>query len=201
MAKIVDVPSLVYSDPPRLPITLRQRVLLHANVRRGESYQARFLRGTKEALKRAIPVMTSHGCVIIESQPIAAAVDNGIVDLHFPPFSPEWVRAVDGGLHPTVYVVVLEKIDRRPEPSRYLRLVPGFASAYIDRGLEVVLQAPEMPRPVMGAGFIAAIAHAIGSLFPSAQAATMTGAVRGAPAPPAPPPPPPAPEMNCLEFP
>ncbi|HEV7919716.1 MAG TPA: hypothetical protein VGR02_02880 [Thermoanaerobaculia bacterium] len=195
-AKIIAVPPLAYSDLPGLRITLRQRVLLHANVRRGERYQARFLRGTKAALKSAIPQLTSHGCVIIESLPRETSVDYGIVDLRFPPFSPEWVRALDGSLQDTTYVVVLEKIDQ-PEPSRYVRLVPAFAPSYIDRGLEIVLQAPAQPRPIAGAGFIAAVANLFGSVFPSAQAAPVESRVVPSPPPPAPPPP----DMNCLEFP
>jgi len=168
-------------------------------VHRGERYQVRFLRGTKERLKQGwINLPDNANCVAIPAYVfVPDGIDNGIIDLGYPQIK-GWVEESTS----ETYVLVLEQIDT-PDLRHTVRLKPSFAPTYIDRGLQVVLQAPPRTPPSQPSAVSRFLGRIFGgmfaAIFPSANASTMT-----APAPSAPPPPSPPkrePAMDCLQFP
>jgi hypothetical protein len=193
-AQILDVPALRFDPSQERTFTTQQRIVIHANVKRGERYQARFLRGTRESWIRAIPALTTAGCVEFRSVPfVVASVQNGLADLEYPRVSPEWTLNGDGDPEDAPYLVVLERIDK-PDRRRNLRVAPAFARMYIARSLEIVFKAPPPRRPSIGDRFASALAR----LWPQNHAYAAPPA-RESPTPPRPPPPP-EPQMNCVDF-
>ncbi|HYK03764.1 MAG TPA: hypothetical protein VE974_18545 [Thermoanaerobaculia bacterium] len=192
-AQIIDVPAVKYDRTQRTTFSTRERIVLYADVRRGDLYQARLLRGTKESWIRAIPALTTAGCVEFRSAPFVVSVDTGLIDLEYLRFTPQWVRNEDGDIEDTPYVVVLERI-KRPDLRRNLRLKPGFARTYIERALQITLTAPAPTKPPLIARFFGALFGAIGGATASAAPVQPTTARPPASTPPAERP------MDCLDF-
>jgi len=191
-AGIVNIPPIAWRDSDGMVLTLGEKVELHAdNVRRAERYQVRFIRGTKTQIKNGwIKAAAGQVCVRIPATPLLPVkVDNGIINLGYPRIQ-AWLEEAKS----ESYVLVLEQIDT-PDLRHAVRLKPGFASTYIDRGLEVVLQAHPKPAEPTQSTPVRVFARIWEAIFPTARAAP----TQTAPAPP-PPPPPKETEMNCLDF-
>jgi hypothetical protein len=198
-AQIVAVPALRYNPGQRISFTTRDRIVLYANVKKGEKYQARMLRGTKASWIAAIPTLTTAGCVEFKSAPFVVSVDAGVVDLDYLRFTPQWIHNENGEIEDTPYVLVLEKI-RRPDLRRNLRVKPAFARSYIERGLQVTLRAPDVPKTPA----IIRILTRLGRLFGGGTALASPSRPSRTPSPsPSPrilPPPPAARLMDCIDL-
>lgn len=196
-AQIIDVPALKYDRAQRTSFNTRERIVLYADVRRGDRYQARLLRGAKESWIKAIPALTTAGCVEFRSAPFVVSVDTGLVDLEYLRFTPQWIRNEDGDIEDTPYVVVLEGI-QQPDLRRNLRVKPGFARTYIERGLQITLKAPTPTKPSLIARILTGMSRAVGGV--TASAAPIQPTTNRPPPSTATPPPPAERPMDCIDF-